>query len=92
MHALPGIVDGARKNSQGGSWIWVGTSLPMLEATTSRDQCMSAVSIVHHGVRASSAVDRAQRISRFNPRRPGEGAAGGAIYCLVTISQAVRWE
>ena len=44
MHALPGIVDGARKNSQGGSWIWVGASLPMLEATasiTSREQCMS---------------------------------------------------
>ena len=38
MHALPGIVDGARKSSQGGSWIWVGASLPMLEATTSREQ------------------------------------------------------
>ena len=44
MHALPGIVDGARKTSQGGSWIWVGASLPMFEATTSREQqCMSAV-------------------------------------------------
>ena len=43
IHALPGIVDGARKKSQGGSWIWVGASVPILEATTSRNQCMSAV-------------------------------------------------
>ena len=43
MHALPGIVDGARKTSQGGSWIWVGASLPMPEAITSREQFMSAV-------------------------------------------------
>ena len=64
MHALPGIVDGARKKSQGGRWIWVGASLPMLEATTSRDQCMSDVtySIAHHGVRASSTIGTAQRI------------------------------
>ena len=33
MHALPGIVDGARKNWQGGSWI---VSMP--EAATSREQ------------------------------------------------------
>ena len=38
MHVLPGIVDGARKNSQRGRWIWVGASLSMLEATTSREQ------------------------------------------------------
>ena len=44
MHVLPGIVDGARKKLQGGSWIWVGASLAnVLEATTSREQCMSAV-------------------------------------------------
>ena len=73
MHALPGIVDGARKSSQGGRWIWVdarggGTtcrysSFAMVEATTSREQCMSAVtSIVHYGARVSSAVGTAQRI------------------------------
>ena len=52
MHALPGIVDGARKTSQIGRWV-EGDSveggsgrfslLPMLEATSSRDQRMSAV-------------------------------------------------
>ena len=79
MHALPEIVDGARKSSQGGSWIWVGargggrySSLPMLEATTSRDQCMIAVtSMVHHAARVSSAVGTTQRISGFNTRSVG---------------------
>ena len=50
MHALPGIVDGARKTSQVGKWVQGGapgksgrfSSLPMLEATSSRDQRMSA--------------------------------------------------
>ena len=50
VHALPGIVDGARKTSQVSSWVFVGkrarrrtgrfSSLPMIEATTTRDQCM----------------------------------------------------
>ena len=49
MHALPGIVDGARKTSQVGSWVRDRargrgcrfSSLPMLETTTtSRDQCI----------------------------------------------------
>ena len=42
MHALPGIVDGARKTLQvekGRSGRF--SSLPMLEATTSRDQCIT---------------------------------------------------
>ena len=51
MDELPEIVDGARKISQGGRWILVGARgrsprlsvLPMLEATLSRDQCMSAL-------------------------------------------------
>ena len=51
MDALPGIVDGARKISQGGRWILVGARgrnrrfslLPMLETTTSRDQCIGAL-------------------------------------------------
>ena len=48
MHALPGIVDGARKTSQFGRWVRVAargsrrrfSSLPMLEATSRRDQCI----------------------------------------------------
>ena len=51
MDALPEIVDGARKVSQGGKWVLAVaqgrinrfTSLPMLEATISRDQCMSVL-------------------------------------------------
>ena len=44
MHALPGIVDGARKNTQDGRSIRFSASLFMLEATTSREQqCMIAV-------------------------------------------------
>ena len=78
MHALPGIVDGARKTSQGGKWGRDGarvtgrrlSSLPMLEATISRNQCMSAVtSVVHHSGRGSSAVSTAQQISERNPVR-----------------------
>ena len=71
MDALPGIVDGARKRSQAGSGPMF-SSLPMLEATTSRDQCMSAVtSIVHHGVKGSSAVGTAQQILELKtPIRP----------------------
>ena len=81
MDALPEIVDGARKISQGGSSLIcvcaVGrsrrfSSLPMLEATISRNQCMSAVtSAVHHSGRGSSAVGAAQQISGFNLIRPG---------------------
>ena len=60
MHVLPGIVDGARKKLQDGSWIWAGATLTILEATTSREQCISAVTstvrIVHHDGRANSAV------------------------------------
>ena len=45
MHALPGIVDGARKTSQGGTEVKGGSgrfsSLHMLEATSSRDQRMN---------------------------------------------------
>ena len=41
MLALPAIVDGARKSSQGGRWMWVGASLPILEII--REQCMSDV-------------------------------------------------
>ena len=37
-YALPGIVDGAKKKSQGGSWRWVRASVSMLEASTSREQ------------------------------------------------------
>ena len=56
VHALPGIVDGARKSSQGGSWgCGRDSSLPVLEATTSRDQHMSAVTSVVY-----SAVGTAQ--------------------------------
>ena len=51
MHALPGIVDGARKVSQGGRSILVSARgrnrmfslLSMLEATLSRDQCMQCM-------------------------------------------------
>ena len=42
-HALPGIVDGAIKILQGGSWIWAVASSPILEATTSRKQCILQV-------------------------------------------------
>ena len=75
MHALPGIVDGAIKRSQVGRWVQGGargrsrgfSSLPMLEATSSRDQRMSAVtSVVHYGVSGSSAVGTAQQTSGLN--------------------------
>ena len=69
MHSLPGIVDGARKTSQAGRWVRAGarggsrrySSLPMLEATTSRDQGITCsatciTNAVHHGVRGSIAV------------------------------------
>ena len=50
MHALPGIVDGARKTSQVGTEAKGGSgrlsSLPMHEATSSRDQRISAVTSV----------------------------------------------
>ena len=54
MDALPGIVDGARKISQSGRWLRDGAwerscrfaSLPMLEATTSRNQCITAVHVL----------------------------------------------
>ena len=81
MDALPGIVDGARKTSQSGSWVICARALgrsrrfpllPMLEATTStasRDQCINAVtSIAHHGVTGSSAVGTAQQLSGSNLR------------------------
>ena len=57
MHALPGIVDGARKTSQVGRWVrgsargklFIFSSSPMLEATSSENQCMSvAPSVVYH--------------------------------------------
>ena len=48
MHALPGIVDGARKTSQVGTGVEGASdrfpgfsSMPMLEATSSRDQRMN---------------------------------------------------
>ena len=54
MHALPGIVDGARKTSQSGRWVRVGaretrcrfSALPMLEATTSRNQFIIVPSMI----------------------------------------------
>ena len=46
MHALPGIVEGARKTSQGGSCIRVGAPLSIFEAITNREQYTSAVSTV----------------------------------------------
>ena len=54
MDAPSGIVDGARKISQSGSWILVGalernlgfSLVLMLEATLSRDQCMSALPVL----------------------------------------------
>ena len=82
MHSLPGIVDGATKTSQVGSWVRAGawersrgfSSLPMLEATTSRDQCISvAASVVHHDVTGGSAVGTAKQISGFHPIRPEVG-------------------
>ena len=69
MHSLPGIVDGARKTSQVGRWVRAGarggsrrySSLPMLEATTSRDKCITCSAtcityVVHHSVRGRIAV------------------------------------
>ena len=56
-HALPGIVDGARKRSHVGRWVRSGgrerscrfSSSPMLEATSSRNQRINvAPSIVYH--------------------------------------------
>ena len=66
MHALPGIVDGARKTSQGGSWRRVDAALPILEATTSREQYMSAVSSTVQ-YRASDRFKAVLSISIFNP-------------------------
>ena len=49
MDALPEIVDGARKISQGGRLVGAPgrnsrfSSLPMIEVITSRNQCMSAL-------------------------------------------------
>ena len=51
IHALPGVVDGAIKTSEVSSWIRGGawgrrcrlSSLPMLKATSSRDQHMSVL-------------------------------------------------
>ena len=72
MHALPGIVDGARNTSQVGTRVEDGarersgrfSSFPMLEATSSRDQRMSAgTSAMHHGVSGSSAVATTQQTS-----------------------------
>ena len=71
MHALPGIVDGARKTSQGGKWVRGGargrsrrlSPLHMLEAIMSRNQYMGVVtSAVHDSGRGSSAVGTAQQI------------------------------
>ena len=46
---------------------------------------MSAVtSVVHHGVRGSSAVGTAQEISGLNPIQPGgQGRDGGALESLI---------
>ena len=99
MHVLPGIVDGARKKLQGGSWIWVGASLAIvLEATISSEQCMSAltsaVRIVHHGGRKDSAVGRAQRISIFTPRHPEGGIfeppGTGTVHSKVSVRVDTR--
>ena len=78
MHALPGIVDGARKTWQFGRRVRGDargrscrlSSLPMLEATISRNQGMSAVTpVVHHSGRGSSAVSTSQQISERSPIR-----------------------
>ena len=49
IHALPGMADGARKRSQGGTGresIWSGALISMLEATTSREQMIAVTSTV----------------------------------------------
>ena len=75
MHALPGIVDGARKASQGGKWALGDArgrrrglcSLPMLEAIISRKQCMRAVtSVVHHSGRGIKAGRKNNKIWEQN--------------------------
>ena len=73
MDALPGIVDGARKTSQGGKSVR-GRLSSLPEAATSRNQCMSAVtSVVHHSGRGRK-VSRAQPISELNVTRLRVGA------------------
>ena len=72
MHALPGIVDGARKTSQVGWWVRGGargrscrfSSSPMLEATSSRNQCMNAAPSVVHHVGIFTLVNRLQLVHR----------------------------
>ena len=49
---------------------------------------------MHHGVRASSAVGRAQRISGLSPRRPA-GALGFRVKIRVSVTcciQVASWQ
>ena len=73
MHALPGIVDGARKTSQVGGSVRNGawgssfrlSPLPMLETTSSRNQsgnqCIYAASVVRVVVQYSCTRDKGEK-------------------------------
>ena len=72
MHALPGIVDGARKTSQVGGWVRDGargrscrfSSSPMLEVASSRNQCMNVATSVVHYVEIFTLVNRRKLVHR----------------------------
>ena len=95
MHSLPGIVDGARKTSQVGRSV-IGaaqgrrrrlSSLPMLEATSSRDQRIIERCNVY-------PVPLSWWIMVWADRRSGCGAVGTAIrhwLLLVIASSPSDW-
>ena len=93
MHALPGIVDCARKTSQVGWCVTRCRSLsPMLETTSSRNQCMDVVvSVVHH-IEIFTLVNRLDLVRRrWVTLTPAHKVCTGYTQQMLYCSNNKKW-